>query len=179
MTGNIPDDDEEVRALMRVDPLRTSAAHDAAVLAAAREHSSRSPVKSARRRMFLPFALAASLAVVTVGLYLKYGLPLPDDGTVRSGNGAETAAVVPASGLTLDAFPNELHWPAQPGARSYRVVLRDAPGEPIWRSAAVAGAHTAVDVTVRESATRTYYWTVEVDSAGGVRELGPFWFRMR
>lgn len=177
MCVGVPDDFEfEVRSALHADPLRTSAAHDAAVLARARELCA--PPRPRRLRYVAPVALAASLALVA-GVYIRYGSPIADDGRVRSSDAVNAAAIVPANGATLEAPPDEFQWPEQAGAESYRVVLRNAAGTPIWRSEPVELNHASIDAALQDETARTYYWTVEVEGAGTARELGPFWFQLQ
>lgn len=177
MRVGVPDEFErEVAAALRADTLRTSAAHDAAVLAKARELCA--PPRVRRLRFAVPVALAASVALVA-GVYVRYGSPLADDGRLRSRDAVSAAAVVPANGATLAAAPAEFQWPVQPGADSYRVVLRNAAGTPIWRSEPVDINRARIDAGLHDVAARTYYWTVEVEGAGAAKELGPFWFQLQ
>lgn len=177
MCVGVPEDFEyEVRSALRAEPLRTSAAHDAAILAKAREVCA--PPRSRRLRYAVPLALAASLALVA-GMYVKYGGPLADDGRIRSGEAVMASAIIPANGATLEAPPHQFQWPEQAGAESYRVVLRNAAGTPIWRSEPVEDNHADIDAALHDDAAHTYYWTVEVEGAGTARELGPFWFQLQ
>jgi hypothetical protein len=177
MCVGVPDGFEyEMRSALRAEVLTTSAAHDSAVLAKAREMCA--PRRARRLRHAVPVALAASLALVT-GAYVKYGMPLADDGRVRSSEAVEAAAIVPANGATLDAPPAEFSWPEQVGAEAYRVVLRNAAGTPIWRSEPVELNHASIDAALHDEAARTYYWTVEIEGEGAARELGPFWFQLQ
>jgi hypothetical protein len=165
-----------VRSVLRSEPLRTTEAHDALVLARARELCA--PPRARRLRYAAPVALAASLALVA-GLYVKYGSPIADDGRLRSSEATNPAAIVPANGASLDAPPAEFQWPEQAGAESYRVVLRNAAGTPIWRSEPVELNHASIDAALQDESARTYYWTVEVEGTGMARELGPFWFQLQ
>jgi hypothetical protein len=161
---------------MYAETLHTSAAHDAAILAKARELCA--PPRARRLRFAVPVALAASVALMA-GMYVRYGGPLADDGRVRSSEATSIGAIVPANGATLEAAPNEFQWPEQAGAESYRVVLRNAAGTPIWRSEPVELNHASIDAALQDETARTYYWTVEVEGAGTARELGPFWFQLQ
>src|SRR5262245_58938057 len=114
MCVGVPEDFEyEVRSVLRTDALRTTEAHDATVLARARELCA--PPRARRPRYAAPLALAASLALVTA-VYMKYGAPLADDGRLRSAEAVDAAAIVPANGATLQAPPAEFSWPEQAGA---------------------------------------------------------------
>jgi hypothetical protein len=177
MCVGVPDDFEyEVRVALRAESLHTSAAHDAAILAKAR--AACAPPRARRLRYAVPVALAASVALVA-GMYVKYGGPIADDGRIRSSEAISAAAIVPANGARLEAPPDEFQWPEQAGAESYRVVLRNAAGTPIWRSEPVEINHASIDDALHDDSARTYYWTVEVEGAGAARELGPFWFQLQ
>lgn len=177
MCVGVPDDFEyEVRSVLRSDPMRTSEAHDAAVLARARELCA--PPRARRLRYAVPLALAASLALVA-GVYLKYAAPIADDGRLRSSEAVEATAIIPANGAVLASTPAEFSWPEQAGAESYRVVLRNAAGTPIWRSEPVELNHANIDAALHDETAHTYYWTVEVEGNGAARELGPFWFQLQ
>jgi hypothetical protein len=169
--------ESDVAAALRTDSLRTRGTHDSAVLAAARAFCE--PRRARRSRFTVPLAMAASLAAVTVVAVLEYSKPLVDDGRVRSASNVAAAALLPQNGATLAELPAEFHWPAQSGAESYRVVVRDVSGTPIWRSVPVEANRAAIDAGLREAKARTYYWTVEVEGIGGGRELGPFWFQLQ
>lgn len=169
--------DAEVVGALRADSLRTQINHDSAVLAAARAFCE--PPRVRRSRFAVPLALAASLVVVTVAVVLEYSNPLVDDGRVRGASNIDAAELLPQNGAALAELPAEFHWPAQAGAESYRVVVRDVSGTPIWRSVPVAANRAAIDAGLREAKARTYYWTVEVEGIGGGRELGPFWFQLQ
>jgi hypothetical protein len=178
MCVGVHDDFEtEVSSVLRGEPLRTSEAHDAVVLARARELCT--PARARRSRYAVPFALAAGLVLVTLGAYVKYATPIADNGMVRGGQAVDLAALVPANGATLVAPPNEFQWPEQAGAESYRVVLRNAAGTPIWRSEPVELNRANIDAALHDENARTYYWTVEVEGTGAARELGPFWFQLQ
>src|SRR3954471_10869344 len=91
MRVGVPDDFEnEVTSVLRAERLRTSAAHDAAVLARARELCA--PVRARWSRYTVPFALAAGLALVS-GVYMKYGSPIEDNGLTRGGQAVDLAAL--------------------------------------------------------------------------------------
>jgi hypothetical protein len=169
--------DAEVAGALRTDALRTHVSHDSAVLAAARAFCE--PPRARRLRFAVPLALAASLVIFTVAVVLEYSNPLVDDGRVRGASNVDAAGLVPQNGATLEGLPAEFHWPAQAGAESYRVVVRDVSGAPIWRSVPVEANRAAIDAGLREAKARTYYWTVEVEGIGGGRELGPFWFQLQ
>jgi hypothetical protein len=177
MCVGVPEDIEyEVRSVLRAEPLRTSEAHDAAVLARARELCA--PPRSRRLRYVMPVALAASVALVA-GVYVKYGSPIADDGRLRSVDTVDIAAIVPANGASLAEPPAEFKWPEQAGAEAYRVVLRNAAGTPIWRSEPVELNRASIDAALQDDSARTYYWTVEVEGNGTAKELGPFWFQLQ
>jgi hypothetical protein len=176
MCVGVPEDFEyEVRSVLRTESLRTNEAHDAAVLARARDLCA---PRARRLRYAVPVALAASLALVA-GMYMKYASPIADDGRLRSSDAVDVAAIFPANGATLASAPSEFQWPEQAGAESYRVVLRNAAGTPIWRSEPVELNRASIDAALHDEAARTYYWTVEVEGNGSAKELGPFWFQLQ
>jgi hypothetical protein len=170
MSGHPPEErEDELRRLIAADT-RTSRAHDDAVLAAARGIAHGRP---RRLRRIAPYAIAASVVLgVTVFLYQ----PVEDD-TLRSSNQGLERLVTPASGSTLVSAPAELRWPAQSGASSYRVTLRDAAANVVWNSAAVTEPRVLLR-TPTPLTPQTYYWSVEVEGAADSRSLGSFWFRL-
>lgn len=173
--------DEDLRALLRPGP-RTPAEHDDAVLTAARALSNegRTGHESRRyRRLAVRFAIAAGIVGMAVGLYVRVGGRLEDDGVLRSLASEPGRPTVPANGADLDAPPIEFSWPLQADAKSYRVILRDASARIIWRSGQVTANRASLHVPVATTlAPQTYYWTVEVERSESIRELGPFWFRL-
>jgi len=178
MNGDDPLDDKdekELRDALRASDAMTSAEHDDAILAAAREAAAEHARRRARRARLVPALAAAALAVVAIGL-VTFTQLRPMDDTVR---GDDAGLVVPPSGARLDSAPDELAWPAQPGATAYRVVLRDASAVVLWRGPESAANRLTLPTDGRRALDRagTYLWTVEVD--GGARgELGPYWFEI-
>src|SRR6476469_502723 len=105
MCVGVPEDFEyEVRSALRTDTLRTSEAHDAVVLARARELCAPARARSRRARYAAPLALAASLALVAA-VYVRYGSPIADDGRVRGSDAIAAAATGPTNGATLVTPP--------------------------------------------------------------------------
>jgi ferric-dicitrate binding protein FerR (iron transport regulator) len=164
---------EDLRQLLDRPQARTRAPHDTVVLRAARTPHSHA------RRVAIPVTLAAALAILAVGLYLPSRVPHDDDAIVRSRSSIEGQSVSPAVGVSLTTAPVEFRWPAQAGARSYGLVLRDASGITIWRSDPLTTNHAPLDRALAEKLTsHTYYWSVEVEREEARLELGPFWFRL-
>jgi hypothetical protein len=179
--------DRDLRDLIGSSDVRTSRTHDETVLAAAREVArSRRRVEVESRdvrtrpwRRAIPVSLAAGLAVLVFALYPRMQQHSEDD-TLRSVEAGLEQFVTPAEAATLHAPPVEFRWPKQAGATSYRVVLRNASADVIWRSAAVPDPEVKIDDTVRSTLQpQTYYWTVEVEGTETARRLGPFWFRLQ
>jgi hypothetical protein len=163
--------DEDLRQLIDRPQVRTRQPHDATILRAAR-----SP--TLRNWRYVPaVALAAGLAVLTLGIYLTSSRD--DHDIVRSQSSMAAESVSPAVGLSLKAPPGEFRWPVQAGARSYGVVVRDASGIIIWRSEALKTNHVLLDHAFAAGLTpHTYYWSVDVEREEAKLELGPFWFRL-
>src|SRR5262245_43775980 len=141
MSGDGPfERDEDLRKLLRPGA-RTTPEHDDAVLAAARTFTDETPVvrpsRRRRLRLVIPLAVLVGLAAITVGLYARFGGPLKDGSPLRSLSNAPSEAITPANGTVLSEPPAQFHWPAQAGAKAYRVILRDASAEVVWRSDAV------------------------------------------
>jgi hypothetical protein len=167
------DEDEDLRRLLDRPRVRTRVPHDAGILRAARSPGSRAS------RLAIPTALAAGVAVLAFGLYLSSSLPRSEDDIVRSRSSMAGESVSPEVGLSLNRSPDEFRWPAQTGARSYRLILRDASGITIWRSDPLTTNHVSLDRAFAARLTpHTYYWSVEVEREEAKLELGPFWFRL-
>ena len=175
-------DDARLRQALAEMNSDTSALHDDAVLARARAVASEiaadaaAPEAKARRSLdwTRPLGLAAAVAIAVVGL--SWILP----GTHRDSEqlrGADSAAAVfPEPGVVLEHAPAELRWAAQPGAREYRVTLRDATATVVWESAGTANPRVDLGSELRPGGT--YFWTVSVDGTAAAGELGPFMFRI-
>jgi hypothetical protein len=119
-------------------------------------------------------AIAATvlLAVASGFLVMRQA---PD---VVRGPGVDTR---PADGATLQAAPEELAWPAQPGARSYSVRLFRGEGTLLWESPATLEPSLALpdDVRALIAPGESAFWTVEIEGRVPRRRLGPFWFEIR
>jgi hypothetical protein len=175
--NDLPDDEERrLRELVGDTARRTSAAHDDAVLAAARE------VARGRRRPGLYFGWFRAVAGVTAAIVVVIGIatlirqapPVSND-LLRG----DDRGVSPANDERLQAVPTELAWPAQPGASAYVVVLRDAAATVLWTSMPLAESRIDLPAGARDAiqARGTYLWSVEVRGVAA-RELGPYWFHI-
>lgn len=176
-----PISDDDIRDAIRTTSASPGPGHDARILEAARFAAAgrRAEASRARRRWLIPGLAVAATVVVAVGLwrFVLPGTTVVDDGAaLRSG----TIAVTPAEGAQLDGIPHRLGWPAQVGARAYRVVVFDTEAEPLWTSADLTSNELAVNeplaATLRPGST--YLWLVEVDGEVARRELGPFAFHI-
>lgn len=130
-----------------------------------------------RPRNFVPMGLAAGLLLV-IGLatYMR----LTHQGYRDTAEDGQTI-VEPASGSELDASPAQFRWPTQDGATGYVVMLRDVSGTLIWRSRKVVSPEVEPPSTVAIQMSKggAYRWSVEVSSATGDSELGPWSFRLK
>ena len=160
----------------------TSAAHDDAVLSRARAVADEIAAGDARgpqaRRSLewaRPLGLAAAVAIAIIGL--SWILPGVERGDSDQLRGVEAGAVVPQPGAVIDTAPAELRWSAQPGARQYRVTLRDASAAVVWQSSESAVPHEPMD-SASLHAGSTYFWTVSIAGAAAPSELGPFMFQI-
>ena len=164
---------------MTTDP---SAHHDDAVLARARAAADeiasgrRSAPKARAPDWALPLGLAAAVAIAVIGL--SWVLPGSDGGGDELRGTSAAATVFPEPGAALAAAPTELRWSAQPGARQYRVTLRDASAAIVWQSAATRDPRVELGAPPPLQAGGTYFWAVSVEGAVAADELGPFMFQI-
>ena len=124
------------------------------------------------RRAWLAAAAAAALAVVVLTPLLLRERPDGVRGTA--------VPVVPADGAVLEAPPAALEWPAEPGARGYRVKLFRADASLLWETDSAAPP-AVLPPAIRDGlrAGESLYWTVEATGPVQRRRLGPFWIRLR
>ena len=125
-------------------------------------------VPPARRGWWLAAAAAALAAVALVPLLRQ------DAGDRVRGT---TVPVRPPDGAVLEAPPPELSWPAEEGARAYRVRLFRGDATPLWDSGEVTGTAAALPAQVLEAlrGAESAYWTVEALGPVRRRQSGPFW----
>jgi hypothetical protein len=123
------------------------------------------------RRVWLAAAAAALAAVALLPLLLRE----PADQVRGTAN-----EVRPADGAVLERAPEVLAWPAEPGARAYRVRLFQADATPLWDSGEVAGppVRLPAEQLAGMRAGGSWYWTVEALGPVQRRRLGPFWFQL-
>src|SRR5262245_41230976 len=121
------------RESLKVKGEAPSAAHDAAILEAARNACGeiRARRGANRRRWWVPVTAAAAMGVLAVGLWSSIDNSSRGNDAVR---GVANGEVVPANGATLAAVPKVLDWQDTAGAASYRVTLRTADAHVIWQS---------------------------------------------
>ena len=145
--------------------------------------SDASPTLTPKPRNYVPAGLAVGLLVVIgIATYMRlsvHGYRQSEDSS-QAGS-SQTTSLEPAPGAELAAPPTHFSWPAQAGATSYVVRLRDGSGTLIWRSDAVSTATATLPGTLafQISPGRTYLWSVAVSSETDSNELGPWSFRLK
>jgi hypothetical protein len=179
------DSDERIRAALEGEKPRPGELHDANIRRAMRDVGAGLAATAPARkpRNFLPLGLAAGLLIaVGAATFMRLSVQGHRDSEDPT-RGASTlpASLEPAAGAELDAPPRQFRWPAQAGATTYVVFLRDGAGTLIWRSDPVTAATTTLPPTLAmQIATgRAYLWSVEVSGQADVNELGPWSFRLR
>lgn len=178
--------EQRVLEQLQSEILHTSEEHDDAVqsaidAAAARIKSRKaSDPRTARfggRRMWMPAALAAALVLALFILPRPGTLPDAEHTLRSSANASDT---FPAHRAEIRAAPKELRWPAQRGASSYQVKVRDASGTLVWTSENVE--ETRVDLpssAIPDPQTGgSFLWTVDVRLGAAQTELGPYSFKI-
>jgi hypothetical protein len=134
-------------------------------------------------RNYVPAGLAVGLLVVVgIATYMRlsvHGSRQFEDSTPVSSS--QTTSLEPAPGAELAAPPTHFRWPAQAGATSYVVRVRDASGTLIWRSDPVSTPAAALPPPLVFQITqgRTYLWSVQVSSESNADEIGPWSFRLK
>jgi hypothetical protein len=134
-------------------------------------------------RNYVPAGLAVGLLVVIgIATYMRlsvHGYRQSEDSS-QAGS-SQTTSLEPAPGAELAAPPTHFSWPAQAGATSYVVRLRDGSGTLIWRSDPVSTATATLPASLafQISPGRTYLWSIVVSSEADVSELGPWSFRLK
>jgi hypothetical protein len=172
-------DDARLRKALADMNSDTSATHDNAVLAKAREVADEIASGARRPRAFnwaRPIGLAAAVVIAIVGL--SWILPGIDRGQDDALRGSGDGPVAPQPGVVVAAAPAELRWSAQPGATHYRVTLRNASAAVVWESGATTEPHVQLDATAELPRGSAYFWTVRVYGAAASSELGPFMFQI-
>jgi hypothetical protein len=129
--------------------------------------------RPARRRRFWG-GLAAAAAVVIVAVAGLW----PRGGEIATrGPGFATR---PVDGAVLAAPPRQLEWPAQLGARRYRVTLHRGDGTRLWEAPPVDDPRLEIptEVVTALAPGRSGYWVVDVEGPVRRQRLGPFWFEV-
>lgn len=113
--------------------------------------------KSVRRRVWIPAAAAAVLALV---LARPLETPEPTDAGHRQG--AVLTTVAPRAIVPVDTVSSasSLVWSSVAGADRYRVRLFDASGTVLWE-AEIPDTLAPLPDSVRLVVKRSYYWKVE------------------
>jgi hypothetical protein len=137
-------------------------------------HAEASPRTTARgsRRAWIAAAAAALAAVALSPLLLRE----PAE-SVRG----RAPEVRPPDGAMLEAAPESLAWPDQPGARAYRVKLFRGDASLVWDSDDIGRPPASLPADVRGGMRPggSWYWTVEALGPVQQRRMGPFWFQLR
>ena len=134
-------------------------------------------------RNYVPAGLAVGLLVVIgIATYMRlsvHGYRQSEDSSPTGSS--QTTSLEPAPGAELAAPPTHFTWPAQAGATSYVVRLRDGSGTLIWRSDPVSTATATLPppLVMQITQGRAYLWSVAVSSEADVNELGPWSFRLK
>lgn len=154
-----------------------SAAHDAAILAAAYEACGENALRrrAARRHWWMPISVAAAVGVVAVGLWSAIDRGSTSDDTLR---GAANGEVLPANGATLERAPVRFDWQEQPGAATYRVTLRAADASVIWQSESTAQSQAVIPAQLQIARGARYLWSVEYGGPATAGSIGPYSFRI-
>jgi hypothetical protein len=149
--------DECVKDLYRMAPVAQGMLDGKAVPTKPEEQSSRS------RNWML---LAASLAVVSVGLYAVMRESPPDE-TLR---GIEGGTVVLFEPIGEVPFPERLDWKTVPLASHYEVTIETTAGETFWsEEVEVPPVTLPAEVVARMAPGAAYFWRVEAVAADGTR----------
>lgn len=165
------------RQSLRAQGESPSEAHDAAILAAAREACGQIVARrrAARRQWWIPMSVAAAVGVVGVGLWSAIDNGSTRDDTLRS---AAHGEVSPANGATLERAPVRFDWQEQPGVATYRVTLRAADARVIWQSESTAESQVVIPAQLQIARGATYLWSVDYDGPASSGSIGPYSFRI-
>ncbi|MCH9695217.1 MAG: hypothetical protein K0U72_11975 [Gammaproteobacteria bacterium] len=172
------DDDLQLRAEAKRHAPRPSAAHDEAVLSAARAKARhKKPRRPQRRWLMAGVGLAASV-FLAIGLLQTQSTVVPD--VDRSGGGADAAAW-PSGNVELSSQPTEFRWSEQGDDSRYRLRLHNDAAELLWESDWVLTAQVSVDEEVAAllSSGERYFWIVNVEGSMSNPSMGPYWFRIQ
>ena len=149
--------DECVKDLYRMAPVVQGMLDGKAVPTKPQERASR------RRNWML---LAASLAVVVVGLYAVMREPAPDE-RLRGTEGGTVVLFEPIGEVPL---PERLDWKIVPLASHYEVTIETTAGETLWNEEVeIPPVTLPAEVVARMAPGETYFWRVEAVAADGTR----------
>lgn len=113
---------------------------------------------------------AAAVILLAAGLATLSGrLATPDGPVVRASDPVAVAAlhaVAPAPGASLPASELRFVWNAAPAGSTYRVVVLDASGSPLW-AGETADTTAVVPSEIVLEPGATYFWFVDALSADG------------
>jgi len=120
--------------------------------------------RTSRRRNWM--VLAATLAVVAVGLYTVMREPAPDEPF----RGIEGGTVVLFEPIGEVPLPERLDWKPVPLASYYEVMIETTDGESLWREEVeVPPVTLPAEVVARLAPGAAYFWRVEAVAADGTR----------
>lgn len=123
-------------------------------------------------RRLAPAAAIAAAAVILLaaGLATLSGrLETPDGPLVRARDPAAVTAVhavSPAPGASLSAEDLRFVWNAAPAGSTYRIVVLDASGSPIW-SHETADTTATLPPEIELAPAETFFWFVDALAADG------------
>ncbi|MCR9276716.1 MAG: hypothetical protein NXH85_01985 [Pseudomonadaceae bacterium] len=184
-------EDEQLRHRLNAETPAPSAAHDSAILAAAREFSNEADATSEveQRRSTVEtlstpapvqaqqtprWAIAAAVVVSAgIGAMVLLGEPPQIDPT--RGNPDD---VQPENGAVLSDFPERLKLPAAAQELGCQFVLRDSGGTPTWTSSVTANGHVSLPDEVSKTAgSGDYSWQANCRGVGN-QIFGPYRFEI-
>lgn len=179
------DPDERIRSALEGETPKPGEQHDANIHRAMHEVGARLAQSAPERkpRNFVPMGLAAGLLIIIgAATFMRLSVQgYRDSEEPARGGATQTDSLEPAAGAELAAPPAQFRWPAQAGATTYVVILRDGSGTLIWRSLPVTSPATTPPATLsmQIAAGRSYLWSVEISGQAGENEIGPWSFRLR
>ena len=172
-------DDKLLRDSITRHAPRPSAAHNEAVMAAARANAARTRHSRLveRNRTWSGIGIAAVI-VLAVGIWQLAPDETVIDNSVRGDDPA--AEILPADNASLSVAPQEFRWTEVAGARRYKMKMYDGSATLLWESDWTDATKLTLPATAANQVTpgSSYFWTVELEGNGSRRSLGPYWFQV-